>query len=54
MDVNLNGLFFVAQQAARRMLASDRGVILNMGSTNGIMGYPSMPTTTPRRQVLSS
>jgi NAD(P)-dependent dehydrogenase (short-subunit alcohol dehydrogenase family) len=40
MDVNLNGVFFVAQQAARRMLAGDGGVILNMGSTNGLMGYP--------------
>lgn len=40
MDVNLNGMFFIAQQAARRMLAGDSGVILNMGSTNGIMGYP--------------
>ncbi len=40
MDVNLNGMFFVAQQAARRMLAGQGGVILNMGSTNGIMGYP--------------
>ncbi|MFX0196912.1 MAG: SDR family NAD(P)-dependent oxidoreductase [Candidatus Hodarchaeota archaeon] len=40
MDVNLNGMFFIAQQAARRMIAGDGGVILNMGSTNGIMGYP--------------
>jgi len=39
IEVNLNGMFFVAQQAARRMLASTGGVILNMGSTNGIMGY---------------
>jgi meso-butanediol dehydrogenase / (S,S)-butanediol dehydrogenase / diacetyl reductase len=39
MDVNLNGVFFVAQQAARRMLAGDGGVIINMGSTNGLMGY---------------
>ena len=39
MDVNLNGIFYVAQQAARRMLASQGGVILNMGSTNGLMGY---------------
>jgi meso-butanediol dehydrogenase/(S,S)-butanediol dehydrogenase/diacetyl reductase len=37
--VNLNGVFFVAQQAARRMLAGEGGVILNMGSTNGLMGY---------------
>ena len=40
IDVNLTGLFFVAQQAARRMLAGPGGVILNMGSTNGLMGYP--------------
>jgi NAD(P)-dependent dehydrogenase (short-subunit alcohol dehydrogenase family) len=40
MDVNLNGAFFVAQEAARRMLEGAGGVILNMGSTNGLMGYP--------------
>ena len=40
IDVNLNGVFFVAQQAARRMLEGDGGAILNMGSTNGLMGYP--------------
>ena len=39
IDVNLNGTFLVAQKAAQRMLAGDGGVILNMGSTNGIMGY---------------
>ena len=40
IEVNLNGMFFAAQQAARRMLAGGGGVILNMGSTNGLMGYP--------------
>ena len=40
LDVNLNGVFFVAQQAAQRMLEEGSGVILNMGSTNAIMGYP--------------
>ena len=40
IDVNLNGVFLVAQEAARRMLDGDGGVILNMGSTNGLMGYP--------------
>jgi NAD(P)-dependent dehydrogenase (short-subunit alcohol dehydrogenase family) len=40
IEVNLNGMFFVAQQAARRMLAGGGGAILNMGSTNGLMGYP--------------
>lgn len=39
MQVNLDGVFFVAQQAARRMMAGEGGVILNMGSTNGLMGY---------------
>jgi meso-butanediol dehydrogenase/(S,S)-butanediol dehydrogenase/diacetyl reductase len=38
--VNLNGVFYVAQQAARRMVKDKGGVILNMGSTNGLMGYP--------------
>ena len=37
--VNLSGVFYVAQQAARRMLAGDGGVILNMGSTNALAGY---------------
>jgi len=48
MAVNLDGVFFVAQQAARRMQAADgaasshvrSGVILNMGSTNSLTGYP--------------
>jgi NAD(P)-dependent dehydrogenase (short-subunit alcohol dehydrogenase family) len=39
IGVNLNGVFYVAQQATRRMLAGGGGVILNMGSTNGLMGY---------------
>lgn len=37
IDVNLNGVFYVAQAAARRM---EQGVIVNMASTNGLMGYP--------------
>jgi len=39
LGVNLNGVFFVAQTLARHMLEHEGGVILNMGSTNGIMGY---------------
>jgi NAD(P)-dependent dehydrogenase (short-subunit alcohol dehydrogenase family) len=39
MAVNLDGLFFVAQEAARRLLADGGGVIINMGSTNGLVGY---------------
>jgi NAD(P)-dependent dehydrogenase (short-subunit alcohol dehydrogenase family) len=40
IDVNLNGVFFIAQGAARRMLAGGAGVIINMSSTNGLTGYP--------------
>lgn len=40
LSVNLSGVFYMAQQAARRMLAAGSGVILNIGSTNGLMGYP--------------
>jgi len=40
LDVNLTGIFLVAQAAAKRMLEGVSGVILNMGSTNGLAGYP--------------
>jgi len=38
--VNLTGVFYVAQTAARHMMAQSGGVILQTASTNGIMGYP--------------
>ena len=37
--VDLDGVFFVAQEAGRRMLEAGSGCILNMGSTNGLVGY---------------
>jgi meso-butanediol dehydrogenase/(S,S)-butanediol dehydrogenase/diacetyl reductase len=40
LAVNLTGGFYVAQTAARHMMAIGEGVILNTASTNGIMGYP--------------
>lgn len=40
INVNLNGAFFVAQHAAERMMKEEGGVILNMASTNGLIGYP--------------
>jgi len=40
IKTNLDGVFFVAQQAAKRMLDQGGGVIINMGSTNGLTGYP--------------
>jgi meso-butanediol dehydrogenase/(S,S)-butanediol dehydrogenase/diacetyl reductase len=41
LDVNLTGLFVVAQEAARRMQREGAGVILNMGSMNGLIGCPN-------------
>ena len=38
--VNLTGVFYVAQTAARHMMDRGSGVILQTASTNGIMGYP--------------
>jgi NAD(P)-dependent dehydrogenase (short-subunit alcohol dehydrogenase family) len=40
IGVNLTGVFYVAQTAARHMMRHDGGVILQTASTNGIMGYP--------------
>jgi NAD(P)-dependent dehydrogenase (short-subunit alcohol dehydrogenase family) len=40
LNVNLNGVFYVAQEAARRMVQQGGGAILNMGSTNGLIGSP--------------
>ena len=39
LDVNLTGVFHCAQQAARRMVAGDGGVILMTASTNGLTGH---------------
>ena len=40
LAVNLTGVFYVAQTAARYMMEHDGGVILNTASTNGMVGYP--------------
>ena len=40
MAVNLSGMFYVAQTAARHMMETSGGVILQTASTNGVMGYP--------------
>lgn len=40
LAVNLSGVFYVGQAAARHMMEHDGGVILNMASTNGIVGHP--------------
>ena len=40
LGVNLNGVFYMAQTAARHMLDKGAGVILNTASTAGSTGYP--------------
>jgi 3-oxoacyl-[acyl-carrier protein] reductase len=38
VDVNLTGMFFVAQAVCRFMAARKKGVVVNMGSKNGLDG----------------
>ncbi len=40
LGVNLTGAFYVAQAAARHMVARGSGVILNTASSGGTTGYP--------------
>ncbi len=40
LGVNLKGVFYVAQTAARHMMDKSSGVILNTASTGGTTGYP--------------
>jgi meso-butanediol dehydrogenase/(S,S)-butanediol dehydrogenase/diacetyl reductase len=40
LAVNLTGVFYMAQAAARHMVQHSGGVILQTASTNGIVGYP--------------
>ena len=39
IDINLNGMFLCAREAAKRMLAQKSGVILMTASTNGTEGH---------------
>ena len=41
LAVNLTGIFYVAQTAARHMVDGEGGVILNTASTSGSFGYPN-------------
>jgi meso-butanediol dehydrogenase/(S,S)-butanediol dehydrogenase/diacetyl reductase len=40
MGVNLTGVFYVAQTAARHMVDKGSGIIINTASTAGTTGYP--------------
>jgi NAD(P)-dependent dehydrogenase (short-subunit alcohol dehydrogenase family) len=40
LGINLTGIFYVAQTAARHMMEKGSGVILNTASTGGSTGYP--------------
>jgi 3-oxoacyl-[acyl-carrier protein] reductase len=42
LDVNLTGVFLCSQLVAREMKQQESGVIVNMGSTNGILGEPGL------------
>jgi 3-oxoacyl-[acyl-carrier protein] reductase len=38
LNVNLNGMFYVSQRVSRHMVKQQSGCILNMASTNGLVG----------------
>ncbi len=40
LRVNLDGVFFCLQQAARRMMEGGEGSLLATASTNGVVGHP--------------
>lgn len=40
LAVNIDGVFYCAQAAAKHMQRSGSGVIINMGSVSGILGMP--------------
>ncbi|MFZ7946389.1 SDR family NAD(P)-dependent oxidoreductase [Neobacillus sp. 19] len=40
LGINLDGIFYTAQEAAKRMLSQGNGVILMTASTNGLVGHP--------------
>lgn len=40
LGINLDGIFYTSQEAAKRMLAQGQGVILMTASTNGVVGHP--------------
>ena len=42
LDTNLRGPFFVAQAAARHMVAAGRGRIINIGSVTSVAGYAGL------------
>ncbi|MFJ5768778.1 SDR family NAD(P)-dependent oxidoreductase [Psychrobacillus sp. NPDC093180] len=41
IGVNLNGIFYASQEAAKRMIQQKGGVILMTASTNGLVGHPN-------------
>lgn len=38
IDINLSGVHYCSREAARRMMAAHRGAIVNVSSTNGLVG----------------
>jgi len=40
LGINLDGIFYTSQEAAKRMLSQGEGVILMTASTNGLVGHP--------------
>ncbi len=42
LDINLSGVFYTCQSAARRMIEAGHGAIITMSSTNGLMAEKNL------------
>ena len=54
MNVNLKGLFFCAQAAAREMLKQGKGVIINMSSESGLEGSEGQSVYAATKNAVNS
>lgn len=54
LAINLKGVLLCSQVVAREMTDQKSGAIVNMGSTNGILGEEGLATTTPPKRGSSS
>jgi len=54
MNVNLKGVFFCAQAAARQMLKQGKGVIINMSSESGLEGSEGQSVYAATKNAVNS
>ncbi|HEY4347560.1 MAG TPA: SDR family NAD(P)-dependent oxidoreductase [Gaiellaceae bacterium] len=52
IDVNLNGVFYWCQAAARQMRQTGGGSIVNLSSVGGLVGLPNRPAYTASKHAI--